>query len=107
MQVIELPEAAKMLQVHPNTIRNLIKTGEIPHFRLGQAIRFDADKLKAWIEAKTTSAQAMALNTPRKKPQPKTESTSTSTSPRRGPGRPRKNKPEESSNEPVKIAEKA
>lgn len=41
-----IPEAAELLDVHPNTIRNLVKQKKIAHYRVGRQIRIAASELE-------------------------------------------------------------
>lgn len=43
--LVTIPQAAEALGVSTDTIRRRIKRGEIPHRRLGRAIRLDLSQL--------------------------------------------------------------
>ncbi len=46
MNLVTITEAATILKVHPNTIRNLIRDGHISPVRLGErVIRINIDEL--------------------------------------------------------------
>jgi excisionase family DNA binding protein len=42
-------EVARYLHVQPMTIYRLIRTGQLPAFKIGAEYRFDIDQLKKWI----------------------------------------------------------
>ncbi len=44
------PEAAQMLSISERSLWTLMKSGSIPHVRIGRSVRYDRDDLKAWIE---------------------------------------------------------
>ena len=48
---LTVDEAARLLSLHPMTIRSMINRKIIPSCRLGRAIRVDAKKLEAMLEA--------------------------------------------------------
>lgn len=50
--LIDIPEAAKLLRIHPVTLREKAKRGEIPGLQIGRAWRFRVSTLNAWIEAR-------------------------------------------------------
>lgn len=41
MKLLTINESAKLLRVHPNTIRNLIVAGKLPAYRIGRNIRIE------------------------------------------------------------------
>ncbi len=41
-----VPEAAETLRVHENTIYNMVKRGEIEHYKVGTQIRIAAAELE-------------------------------------------------------------
>lgn len=42
-------EAARLLAVHPNTLRNWRGAGLIPFLKIGAAVRYSPQALRAWI----------------------------------------------------------
>lgn len=54
MDLIETEEACRLLRVHRNTLYSLIRSGDIPAFRLvrGGRWRFNRSELVEWIDAK-------------------------------------------------------
>jgi excisionase family DNA binding protein len=54
--VITVQEAAQMLKLHPRTIMNMARRGEIPSTKIGRQWRFDAAVLEKWL------AEQMAIN---------------------------------------------
>jgi len=51
-------EVAKTLGVSSRTVHNLIKSGAIPHFRMGQRVLIPADKLREFIAERTKSEKS-------------------------------------------------
>ena len=41
-----VPETAEMLRVHENTIYNMVRRGEIEHYKVGAQIRISAAELE-------------------------------------------------------------
>ena len=56
MEMLTVPEVAKILQRGPNFIYERIKRGEIPHMRLGRGILVPRYALAKWIERNTIAA---------------------------------------------------
>src|SRR3546814_18124082 len=54
--ILTVAEAARLLKVHPNTARNLIKAGTIPAARVGRQRRFVEAALVAWIRSASPDA---------------------------------------------------
>jgi PTS system nitrogen regulatory IIA component len=54
--VITVQEAAQMLKLHPRTIMNMARRGEIPATKIGRQWRFDSALLENWL------AERMAQN---------------------------------------------
>lgn len=44
-------EAAKRLSISPRKLWELRNRGEIPHLRVGRAVRYDPKDLLAWIDS--------------------------------------------------------
>ena len=51
-EILTVGEIAALLRVHPSTIYRLLKTGEIPAFKLGADWRFDAAAVRVWWQGK-------------------------------------------------------
>ena len=51
--LIDAREAARLLSVHPNTLRKMATAGTLgPRpLHLGRALRWRADELRAWVQA--------------------------------------------------------
>lgn len=47
-------QAAHFLAVHPDTIRNLIRRGELPVTRIGRAVRVSQESLNSYVKQNTT-----------------------------------------------------
>lgn len=51
-RALRISEIAKDLQVSPATIRELIKSGDLPAFRIRKSVRVRAEDVKAFIARK-------------------------------------------------------
>jgi excisionase family DNA binding protein len=51
-------ETAKTLGVSSRTVHNLVKQGDIPHFRVGQRVLIPADALREFIAQRTKSEKS-------------------------------------------------
>jgi|AntAceMinimDraft_17_1070374.scaffolds.fasta_scaffold93170_2 excisionase family DNA binding protein len=49
MALLKLEDLSKELKVHNNTIYKWLKQG-LPHFKKGQVIRFNLEKVLVWLE---------------------------------------------------------
>ena len=49
---IDVDTAARLLGLHPETIRRLVRRQEIPAFKAGRQWRFATDRLRQWAEAR-------------------------------------------------------
>jgi putative molybdopterin biosynthesis protein len=49
---LTVPEVAKMLRMSRQTIYNMVKSGDIPHFRVGNKVRFNRADLDALMQTK-------------------------------------------------------
>ena len=54
-QSLTVPEVAKLLRMSRQTIYNMVKTGDIPHFRVGNKVRFNRADLDAMMQTKTVT----------------------------------------------------
>jgi len=52
-KLLTLIEVARILTVHPNTVRNLVKRGVLPVVRVGSAMRFEWDDVREYISDNT------------------------------------------------------
>jgi excisionase family DNA binding protein len=59
-RLLTVTEAAEFLGRGVNTIYIDVRAGKIPHFRVGTAIRFDLDELRAWLEENRGGPKAAA-----------------------------------------------
>ena len=48
--LLDCVEAAKLLRMHPETVRAKARSGEIPAIQIGRTWRFRASILNRWIE---------------------------------------------------------
>ena len=51
-QSLTVPEVAKLLRMSRQTIYNMVKAGDIPHFRVGNKVRFNRADLDALMQTK-------------------------------------------------------
>ena len=49
---LTVQEVAKLLRMSRQTIYNLIREGEIPHFRVGSKVRFNRTDINSLMQAK-------------------------------------------------------
>ena len=54
-EIWTLEDVAKFLRVDDDAAGNLVKEAKIPHFRVGEAIRFRKDQIIRWTESETGS----------------------------------------------------
>ena len=47
-RVLTVTELAEYLKVHPSTIYRLLKTGQLPAFKIGSDWRFNVEKIDRW-----------------------------------------------------------
>ena len=48
--ILTLPQAAKMLSIHPNTLYHLAQRREVPAAKVGNQWRFNQQVLEDWLE---------------------------------------------------------
>jgi putative molybdopterin biosynthesis protein len=51
-QSLTVPEVAKLLRMSRQTIYNMVKAGDLPHFRVGNKVRFNRADLDALMQTK-------------------------------------------------------
>ena len=54
-QSLTVPEVAKLLRMSRQTIYNMVKAGSIPHFKVGNKVRFNRADLDALMQTKTVT----------------------------------------------------
>ena len=47
--VLTVNDLSGYLKVHPSTIYRLLKTGQLPAFRIGSDWRFDLEEIERWL----------------------------------------------------------
>ena len=52
-----VPEAAELLRVHENTLYNMVRRGEIEHYKVGKQIRLSAAELEKLKVPATAAAE--------------------------------------------------
>jgi excisionase family DNA binding protein len=55
--LLDVTEAAKLLRIHPKTLRTKARCGEIPGIQIGRVWRFRASALDRWLESVAGSQQ--------------------------------------------------
>jgi excisionase family DNA binding protein len=55
-EVLGVRQAARYLGIGQRTLYAMARAGEVPHFRLGQSLRFSRSALDEWAFNKATSA---------------------------------------------------
>ena len=61
--LLDLKQAAKLLKLHPDTLKRKAQRREIPSVKVGRSWRFRASRLDAWIKFRLTYGTAQV--TPR------------------------------------------
>jgi excisionase family DNA binding protein len=49
VRVLTLEEAAAYLRVHPSTVYRLLRSHQLPGFRIGRDWRFNQDSIDRWV----------------------------------------------------------
>lgn len=47
--ILTLPEVAERYRVSKSFLYKRVESGELPHFRIGRYLRFDADDVDQWF----------------------------------------------------------
>jgi excisionase family DNA binding protein len=55
-EALTVPEVAKLCRTSTMTIYRQVKQGCIPHFKIGDSVRFDPKSLAGWLRQKITPA---------------------------------------------------
>ncbi len=55
--MLDLESVAQRLNVSVNTVRNLVKRGELPAYRIGNQLRFEEEEVKAYIASRRVTPQ--------------------------------------------------
>ncbi len=56
-KILDVQELAKFLKVNPAAVYQGVKRGTIPHFKVGQQIRFRFSEIEKWMEAGGTARE--------------------------------------------------
>ena len=56
-RLIDVATLAEHLGLTERTIRRKVAQGEIPHYKIGNAIRFDPAEIQAWLETTRVAVQ--------------------------------------------------
>ena len=49
-EICDIKELSEYLKISVSEIRKLVRTKRIPHFRLGNRIKFDLKKINSWLD---------------------------------------------------------
>jgi putative molybdopterin biosynthesis protein len=49
-RLLKVSEAAEFLGLGRNTVYILAREGKLPHYRIGDSVRFDRAELRAWLQ---------------------------------------------------------
>ena len=49
-KLITVQEAAEILRLHPRTVMNMAKRGDLPGSKIGKQWRFDLEAVESWLE---------------------------------------------------------
>jgi excisionase family DNA binding protein len=50
-KLLTTDEVAVLLNVHPNTVRNMVKQGRLDIVRVGSSVRFETEAVRQFVEA--------------------------------------------------------
>jgi excisionase family DNA binding protein len=53
-RILTVPEVSEFLKVHPSTIYRLLKTSQIPAFKVGSDWRFNLFEIEHWSRERET-----------------------------------------------------
>ena len=56
-------EAAKALSICERTLYGLTKSGQLPALKIGRAVRYGVDDLRAWIERSKKNSENCQIRT--------------------------------------------
>ncbi|HJO03804.1 MAG TPA: helix-turn-helix domain-containing protein [Acidobacteriota bacterium] len=56
MTLWRVDQAADFLGIRPKTLYEWVRTGKVPHRKLGFNVRFDRDELERWVESQPGAA---------------------------------------------------
>jgi len=54
-KTLTVHEIAEYLGVHPDTIYTMVRTSQIPHFRIRRRILFNLETIESWIRQQESS----------------------------------------------------
>lgn len=60
--LLDLKQAAKLLKLHPDTLKKKAQRREIPGVKIGRSWRFRASRLDAWVRFRLTSGTAQVAS---------------------------------------------
>ena len=60
-ELYTVEQTAALLSVSTKTIRRIIKSGDIPHVRIGRSVRLKTQEIEDWVEKNTHYSDTMHL----------------------------------------------
>ncbi len=55
--LLDLPEAAALLRIHPQTLKKMAIRHSVPAIKVGRLWRFRASDLSGWVDSRVSSVQ--------------------------------------------------
>jgi len=52
-RLMTVKDLCEYLKIGENTVRNWIRTSQIPHYKVGRLVRFDLQEIKTWMKRRT------------------------------------------------------
>ena len=57
--LLDSTQAAKLLNIHPKTLKRMARKGEVPAIQIGKLWRFRTSSLDMWTRSRLTSVQPL------------------------------------------------
>jgi excisionase family DNA binding protein len=58
--LLDAPEAARLLRIHPKTLQKLTRVGHVPAYRVGRFWRYRSSDLEMWLQSGANSNRQLA-----------------------------------------------
>ena len=62
LTILTVREVSQYLRIHPTTIYRLVKTNQIPGFRVGSDWRFNTDAIDRWMSEQQAAVKVPSHN---------------------------------------------